>query len=79
MKLEEAFGQILRQYRKGIGISQEGLALKCGLDRTYMSSLERGKRQPTLKTIFKLAKALNSSPSKMIADLETLISSSSCD
>ena len=51
-------------------LSQEKLAEFCNLDRTYISLLERGKRQPTITTIFKLAKALNISPSALIEKVE---------
>ena len=66
----EIFGKVLRELRDGNNISQEKLAEYCDLDRTYISLLERGKRQPTITTIFKLAKALNISPSEMIAKVE---------
>lgn len=41
------------------GISQEDLASRANLDRTYVSGCERGKRNPSLKTMVKLASALN--------------------
>jgi transcriptional regulator with XRE-family HTH domain len=49
-----AFGTVLRNLRTKAGLSQEGLALECGLDRSFISLLERGLRQPTLKTILQL-------------------------
>tara|TARA_R110000824_G_scaffold52692_6_gene146364 strand:+ start:5920 stop:6147 length:228 start_codon:yes stop_codon:yes gene_type:complete len=52
---EEAFGIVLRRLRKQKGISQERLALEGNLDRTFISMLERGKRQPSLTTILNLA------------------------
>ncbi|OOE11828.1 transcriptional regulator [Stutzerimonas degradans] len=55
----KAFGQRLRDVRLSVGISQEDLASRADLDRTYVSGCERGKRNPSLKTIAKLAKALN--------------------
>lgn len=79
MRLEDAFGQILKRYRKKINITQEALALECGLDRSYMSALERGVRQPTLKTLFKLAEVLKVPPSQMVSDLESLINKSSLE
>ena len=66
----ETFGKVLRVLRDGNNISQEKLAEYCDLDRTYISLLERGLRQPTVTTIFKLAKALNISPSQLIAKVE---------
>jgi len=66
----EIFGKVLREMRDDNQISQEKLAEYCDLDRTYISLLERGLRQPTITTIFKLAKALNISPSELIAKVE---------
>lgn len=66
----EIFGKVLRELREEQKISQEALAEYSDLDRTYISLLERGLRQPTITTIFKLAKALKTSPSKMIEIVE---------
>ena len=52
------------------GLSQEALALECGLDRTYISLLERGLRQPTLSTVFALAQVLNVQPSVVVREVE---------
>jgi transcriptional regulator with XRE-family HTH domain len=71
----EVFGKVLRELREANHISQEKLAEYCELDRTYISLLERGLRQPTITTIFKLAKALKISPSKLIEKLENSLSS----
>ncbi|MBI2798552.1 helix-turn-helix transcriptional regulator [Candidatus Saccharibacteria bacterium] len=53
------FGQRLRKIRESKGISQEKLANESGLDRTYVSGIERGRRNPSLINISKLAKGLN--------------------
>lgn len=53
-----AFGANLRDARINAKISQEELAAQAGLDRTYISLLERGKRNPSLVCIGKLAEAL---------------------
>ena len=68
--LQKAFGKELRQLRTSRGFSQEKLALECGLDRTFISLLERGMRQPSLTTIFLLADALDSRPSTLLAQIE---------
>jgi transcriptional regulator with XRE-family HTH domain len=69
--IQQAFGHVLRRRRVAAGFSQEQLALTCGLDRTFISLLERGLRQPTLTTLFVLAEALHVRPSKLIASVET--------
>ena len=71
--LQSAFGTVLRELRNKVGFSQEQLALDCGLDRTYISLLERGLRQPTLSTLFALAKSLNAKPSKLINAIEAML------
>ncbi len=52
------FGQNLRKIRIGKNISQEELAFRSGLHRTYVSSVERGERNISLENIEKLARAL---------------------
>lgn len=58
MKSEEAFGAILKQVRVVKGFSQEQLALNCNLDRTFISMLERGQRQPSLSSILSISASL---------------------
>ncbi|MFC3773358.1 helix-turn-helix domain-containing protein [Paenibacillus sp. GCM10012303] len=65
MSIEAVFGQQLRKIREERKLSQEELAFLAKLDRTYISLLERGKRRPTLNTIFALAGQLNIAPSEM--------------
>ncbi len=54
----EDFGKRLRELRKAQGYSQEGFALTVELDRTYIGGIERGERNPGLKTILRIAEAL---------------------
>jgi transcriptional regulator with XRE-family HTH domain len=70
MNLPREFGRILRQARLERDLSQEKLALDSGLDRTFVSMLERGLRQPTLGTLFSLARTLKMNPSEIVARLE---------
>ncbi|ASE53767.1 helix-turn-helix transcriptional regulator [Stenotrophomonas maltophilia] len=56
--VQKVFGEVLRQTRTGVGLSQQELALRAELDRTYISLLERGKRQPSLVTLLALADAM---------------------
>lgn len=68
-----AFGFVVRSLRKSRNMSQEHLADACNLDRTYISLLERGLRQPSLATIFSLATALSITPSELIKLVEEVI------
>ena len=62
-----AFGDAVRAIRKQGGVSQESLALKSGMDRTYLSGIECGTRNPSLANVFKLAAALEVSPAELFA------------
>jgi transcriptional regulator with XRE-family HTH domain len=63
------FGENLKNFRKERNISQEEFAFKAELDRTYISGLECGKRNPTLKILIKLSNALNMKPSELLMNL----------
>ncbi|MCK4945069.1 MAG: helix-turn-helix transcriptional regulator [Nitrosomonadaceae bacterium] len=60
------FGDKLRALRNKKNLSQEELAHLADLDRTYISSIERGKRNISLRNIFKIARALNVAPKQLI-------------
>ena len=74
MTIEEAFGEVIRDLRKTNQISQEKLAEVSNLDRSFISLLECGHKQPSLITIFQLAKAFNLSASKILSLVEKRIS-----
>ena len=57
-EIQKQFGIRLRALRQGVGLSQEGLAHACDLDRTYIGSVERGERNISLVNIHALATAL---------------------
>lgn len=66
-----AFGEHLRELRQRRGwASQEAFAHHVGLDRTYISGLERGRRNPTLDIIVKLAHGLDVSPAELLATID---------
>jgi transcriptional regulator with XRE-family HTH domain len=79
MTLETAFGQVIRDIRKSNKFSQERLAFESGLDRTFISLLECGRKQPSLVTIFQLAKALQIPPSQIIESVEEKCNENSQD
>lgn len=73
MTIEQAFGNVIRKLRKERRFSQEKLAFNSMLDRSFISSLECGRKQPTLITIFQLADALNIPASLILSDVELLL------
>ena len=66
----KAFGSLARNHREKLGISQEELAVRSNLDRTYISGIERGVRNPSLTALVSLARGLNISFSKLVENLE---------
>lgn len=73
MTIEAAFGAVVREARKQRGISQEQLAFDSDLDRSFISQVECGHKQPSIVTIFQLAKALSTTPAKLLSDTEQLL------
>ncbi len=61
------FGLLVKKYRQENNLNQEQLAALAELDRTYISGIERGKRNISLIKIIKIASALNISPSKLMS------------
>ncbi|WP_237152081.1 helix-turn-helix domain-containing protein [Oryzibacter oryziterrae] len=60
-------GENVRRAREAIGLSQEELGDKAGIDRTYVSGVERGVRNPTVKVLARLADALGVPPAQLLA------------
>ena len=73
MTIEEAFGEVIRDLRKTQQISQEKLADISKLDRSFISLIECGHKQPSLVTIFQLSKAFNIPASKIMSLVEEKI------
>ena len=63
--LKTLLGMAIKTRRASLGISQEELAYRAGLHRTYISDLERGARNPSIDSIEKVARALELSVSKL--------------
>jgi len=68
--IAEVFGKHAQACRLKAGLSQEVLALEAGLERSYLSRLERGKNQPTLLALLKLAKGLGCDLGELLAPVE---------
>jgi transcriptional regulator with XRE-family HTH domain len=69
--LIEALGELVREKRRTLGLSQEALASLCDLDRTYISSIERYRGNVSLQTLSKLAHALNTEPPDFLVQIGT--------
>ncbi len=66
MQLREVFATNLRRARQAKGLSQEALAHDADIDRTYISSLERGTYAASVDTIEKLAEVLGVAPDELL-------------
>lgn len=64
--VREAFGTNLRRLRKAANLSQEEVAYRAGLHRTEIGLLERGERLPMVRTLLKLAGALDVEPGELL-------------
>lgn len=73
MNAAKAFGLVLRKRRIEASLTQEALCFDADLRRTYISILELGEQQPSLTTIFKLAKALKCPAHELIAEVEAIL------
>ena len=62
-----ALGEAIRRSRASLEMSQEALALKIGLDRSYMGSVERGEQNVALMNLAKIAAGLGMQPSQLLA------------
>jgi transcriptional regulator with XRE-family HTH domain len=68
--LQQTFGSVIRRRREQAGFSQESLAEEAGLHRTYISLLERGKRIPSILVVQKLAKAMGTTMTSLMSEVE---------
>ena len=67
-----SFGMALREARLESGQSQEALALKVGLDRTFVSATERGRKNPTLVSMLRLCEGLDVSLAQLLSRMSKL-------
>lgn len=66
MELALLLGKLIRERRLATGMSQERLALACGLDRSYMGRIERGEVNITVSSLYQIAKALDCPASDLL-------------
>lgn len=70
-KVLKRFGRSLRDHRLRAGLSQEALAAKAGLDRTYVGGAERGERNVAILNVCRFAVALQIQPSELLRNLDS--------
>jgi transcriptional regulator with XRE-family HTH domain len=68
--IEKLFGAVVRHRREKVGLSQEEFAAKAGIHRTYISSIELGKVQVSIRIAQQLAEALNVPLSRLWLEIE---------
>ena len=66
-------GEVIAQFRRKKGISQEVLSGLAGIGRTHLSAIERGERKPTLETLYKLSCALDMNMSDIVLEIEQVL------
>ena len=65
-KVNSKLGKVISSLRQSAGLSQEELAERASIHRTYVSQIERGLKSPTIAILLKLSKALGTTPSKIM-------------
>lgn len=70
LELKNAVGQTIKNIRVKKGLSQDVLSGLSALDRSHLTKIESGKKLPNLETIWKIANALEITPSALIAAIE---------
>lgn len=66
--LRDILAKNMRQFRAKSGLTQEALAHECGINRTYLSSVERSERNVSIDNIQRIAKGLHIEPWKLLRD-----------
>ncbi len=72
MNIQQSFGLRVQQLRKATGMSQEKFALSIDMDRTYLASVEAGKRNISINNIKKIADGLSITISELFVGVEIL-------
>ncbi|MCM1365424.1 MAG: helix-turn-helix domain-containing protein [Faecalibacterium sp.] len=66
-------GEVISEFRKDSGITQEVLSGLADIGRTHLSAIERGERKPTLETLYRISCALNIKMSAIVSEIEKRI------
>jgi len=64
--IEQRLGDVIRERRDALNLSQEAFAAECGLHRTYISQLERGLKSPTVRVLATIAQTLKLTPDELL-------------
>lgn len=72
-------GNVIADFRKKKGVSQEVLSGFADIGRTHLSAIERGERKPTLETLYRIANALDMKMSDIVAEIELRLENSAHD
>lgn len=67
--ITEKVGSRIKELRRALELSQEKFALKAEVDRTYLAGVEQGKRNPSIKSLEKILKALEVSFGEFFKDM----------
>ena len=67
MDMRKLIGRNVRRIRCALGLTQEQFAERSGFSQQYISDLERGRRNPTIVSLFELAQALDSTPVELVS------------
>lgn len=70
--LAKALGELIRAQRKARRVSQDGLALACNIDRSYMGRIERGEVNITVEKLYRIASELACDPSCLLPQMSEL-------
>lgn len=70
--LPKELGKRVREKRREKAISQDALALSCGLDRSYMGRIERGEVNVTIEKLYRIASILDCEPAELLPPLDTV-------
>ncbi len=72
-RVNRAFGSAVRRFRVSQGLTQEALAERAGLHRTYISDIERGARNVSLVNIARIARALDISLADLMSEVQATL------
>lgn len=70
-RIQELLGQVIAEKRHAADLSQEDLAYDAGIDRSFMSKLERGTSSASIISLFQIAKGLGIKTSDLLIELES--------